>query len=249
VTPAEPGIDELAGVFERLDRVLARAVSRVARIAGDQAAGDPFRGLYISVQDASRMAERGRWSPILGVSDDEPEVTEVLDSGSRLARLAYDFGLSAFDIDVLAIALAPEVDLGYGRLYAFLQDDVSRRRPSVDLALNLLCPTVQAKTARREHFAADAPLVAGELVALAGDPAGEPSLAQALDIDSGVVRYLLGIGGPDHRGRVAAEPARPVGLVGRAEVVVGKDVRLADDLHQAARDASHMWHATRHEQP
>jgi AAA+ superfamily predicted ATPase len=197
MTPAEPGIDELAGVFERLDRVLARAVSRVVSVAGDQAAGDPFRGMYISAQDAVRMAERGRGSTILGVSDDEPPVTEVLDSGSRLARLAYDFGLSAFDIDVLAIALAPEVDLAYGRLYAFLQDDVSRRRPSVDLALNLLCPTVQAKTARREHFAGDAPLVAGELVALAGDPGGEPSLAEALDIDRGVVRYLLGIGGPD----------------------------------------------------
>ncbi len=145
------------------------------------------------------MAERGRWSPILGVSDDEPPVTAVLDPSSRLAALAYDFGLSAFDVDVLTIALAPEVDLGYGRLYAFLQDDVSRRRPSVDLALNLLCPTVEAKTARREHFAADAPLIAGDLVTLGGDPAApaESSLAQALEVDGAVARYLLGIGGPD----------------------------------------------------
>ena len=134
----ELSIEELAGALERLDRMLTRAVERIARVAGDQVAADPFRGLYISAQDASRMAERGRWSPILGVSDDEPPVTAVLDPSSRLAAVAYDFGLSAFDVDVLTIALAPEVDLGYGRLYAFLQDDVSRRRPSVDLVLNLL---------------------------------------------------------------------------------------------------------------
>ena len=37
------------------------------------------------------------------------------------------------------IALAPEIDLRYERLYAYLHDDVSRRHPSVDLALNLDC--------------------------------------------------------------------------------------------------------------
>jgi ATPase family associated with various cellular activities (AAA) len=202
----EAAIDGLTGALERLDRMLSRAVERIAQVTGDQAAGDPFRGLYITAQEASHMAARGRWSPILGVIDDEPPVTAVLDPSSRLAALAYDFGLGAFDIDVLTIALAPEIDLGYGRLYAFLQDDVSRRRPSVDLALNLLCATVQAKTARREHFAADAPLIAGDLVTLGGDPVrpAESSLAQALEVDGGVARHLLGIGGPDPRLRLDA---------------------------------------------
>ena len=199
MTPREPRIDELHGVLDRLDRILSGAVQRLARAVGDQAAGDPFRGLYISVQDAARIAGRGRWSPLLGVSDEEPPVTDVLDAGSRLAALASEHGLSGFDIDVIVVALAPELDLGYGRVYAFLQDDVSRRRPSVDLALNLLCPTIEAKTARREHFAADAPLIAGELITLRADPSGapEPLLSEVLELDRAVVRHLLGIGGPD----------------------------------------------------
>jgi hypothetical protein len=46
--------------------------------------------------------------------------------------------LSAFDVDLILLALAPKLDLRYERLYAYLQDDVTRTWPSVDLALNLL---------------------------------------------------------------------------------------------------------------
>ena len=48
-------------------------------------------------------------------------------------------------IDVLLICLASELDLRYERLYAYLQDDVTRKQPSVDLVLNLLCPSFEAK--------------------------------------------------------------------------------------------------------
>jgi hypothetical protein len=208
MTSAETYIDELREVLERLDRILARAVERMIDLVGGQAAADPFRGLYISSEDASRIAERGFRSPLIGVIDGEPPVTDVLDARSRLAGLASRFGLSGFDVDVLAISLAPEVDLSYGRLYAFLQDDVSRRSPSVDLALNLLCPTIEAKTARREHFAADAPLIAGDLLALGGGP-GIPMLAQTLEVDGVAVRHVLGIGGPDPALRLDSTVADP----------------------------------------
>jgi AAA+ superfamily predicted ATPase len=219
----EPRFDELLGVLERLDRILARAVHRLVQTVGDQAAADPFRGLYTSVHDATRMATDSRWSPLLGVADNEPPLTSVLDPDSRLVALAADHGLSSFDIDVLAITLAPEVDLGYGRLYAFLQDDVSRRRPSVDLALNLLCPTIEAKMARREHFAADAPLISADLVQLVTDPAGPPGplLARVLDVDDAVVRHLLGVGGPDPELRhdcTLVEPAADHGPAPGTEV-------------------------------
>ena len=197
MTADEPAIDGLLGVLGRLDRMLARAVQRLVQTVGDHAAGDPFRGLYISVDDATRMAEGTRWSPLLGVADGEPPLSDVLDPASPLARLAADHGLPSFDVEALVIALAPEVDLGYGRLYAFLQDDVSRRRPSVDLVLNLLCPTIEAKVARCEHFAADAPLIAGELIDLVAEPGGGPLLARTLELDGAVARHLLGVGGPD----------------------------------------------------
>ena len=44
-----------------------------------------------------------------------------------------------------AIALAPELDRQYVRIYAILQDDMSKKRPTVELALNLLCSTFYEK--------------------------------------------------------------------------------------------------------
>ena len=58
--------------------------------------------------------------------------------GQLATHIAGDhFGLDACDLDVILIALTRELDLRYKRLYAYLHDDVTRRRPSVDLALTL----------------------------------------------------------------------------------------------------------------
>jgi SpoVK/Ycf46/Vps4 family AAA+-type ATPase len=112
---------------------------------------------------------------------------------SRLAWLKSTFGLSRFEVDVILIALAPELDLRYERLYAYLQDDVTRKRPSIDLVLNLLCPSAAAKLARRAHFASDAPLMLHRLLHLIPDPnqVQPPLLAHYLKVDEQIVRLLL----------------------------------------------------------
>jgi ATP-dependent 26S proteasome regulatory subunit len=203
VTDVADRVDGLGGLLGRLDRILGRATERMVQALGPQASGDPFRGLYISDHDALRLSTSPRSSPILGVAEGEVSLAEVLEPGSRLATLARDHGLSGFDLEVVGLALAPEIELVYERLYAFLQDDVSRRRPSVDLALNLLCPSAEAKVARREHFASDAPLIRHELVALQAEPASPspPLLARFIKLDDAVVRFLLGEGGLDPRVR------------------------------------------------
>ena len=55
----------------------------------------------------------------------------------RLERLALAFELDPFDQDAFLVCLAPDLDLRYERLYAYLQDDVTRKRPNVDLILRL----------------------------------------------------------------------------------------------------------------
>ncbi|MDL1985827.1 MAG: hypothetical protein LWX54_16880 [Deltaproteobacteria bacterium] len=77
----------------------------------------------------------------------------------RLEKLAHLFRLIPFDIDVLLICLTSELDLRYEQLYAYLQDDVTKKRPSVDLVLNLLCPSFESKLAARERFSYHLPEV------------------------------------------------------------------------------------------
>ena len=89
--------------------------------------------------------------------------------------------------------LALEVDLKYERLYAYLQDDVTKKRPTVNLVLNLLCPSAEAKLMSRSCFASYAPLIANELLHLIPDPnqSQQPLLAYSLKLDDQIVRLLL----------------------------------------------------------
>ena len=55
----------------------------------------------------------------------------------RLRALADRFGLDDLDVELLLTAMAPDVDDRFERYYGYLNDDVTRRRVSVGLALGL----------------------------------------------------------------------------------------------------------------
>ena len=125
---------------------------------------------------------------------------------SRLGDLKRHFRLSAFDIDVMIIALAPELDRRYEEFYTYLQKDARRIRPSVDLVLNLLCKDAAEKIQRRANFAPESPLISSSLVALT-TPSHTPQatlLGHELVLESAVVRYLLAESGLDQEMRAFA---------------------------------------------
>lgn len=115
-----------------------------------------------------------------------------ISAGSRLARLAGQFNLSAFDCDVLLLALAPELDLRYERIYGYIQDDVTKKRPTVNLALRLFCTSdaemLAARAAYARRAAAGAPIDQ-----LADDGQRHAPLARALKLDARIVDELLGL--------------------------------------------------------
>ncbi|MEO0687403.1 MAG: hypothetical protein AAFY76_20730, partial [Cyanobacteria bacterium J06649_11] len=109
-------------------------------------------------------------------------------SDSIIAWLQKTFNLSAFDLEILAIALAPELDRQYERIYVYLQDEISNQRPTVDLVLNLLCSNIGEKLLRRQHFTTNAPLIHHRLIHLTT----EATLLRChLNLDSQVIRLLL----------------------------------------------------------
>jgi hypothetical protein len=196
-------IDELFQALQRLDQLLERAMPPAQVTYGAAAGADPYRGLYISEQEAERLLAREPGAPVLRGEHTEAEEPSLAPLGdvSRLAWLGQAFDLSPFDLDVIVIALAPELDLRYERLYAYLQDDVTRKRPMVDLVLNLLCASREEKLERRAYFAADALLVRHGLLHLLPDThqVQPPLLAHYLKLDEQIVRFLLGQEGLDAR--------------------------------------------------
>ena len=129
----------------------------------------------------------------------------------RLDQLAQHFHLTPLDQDILLVALAPEIDLRYGRLYAYLQDNVTHRHPSVDLALSLLHPDFYAKMAAQARLTAEAPLLRHHLLYLWHDPANpHPAwLDYVLTVDKRIVRYLLDGDEPDERVATYLEVVSP----------------------------------------
>ncbi|GIE35150.1 ATPase AAA [Actinoplanes italicus] len=175
----------LSAALRRLDTLLDHAVRAAPAAFGPASAVDRFRGLYIDADEAARLLTRSPGEPLFPppAGGDRPGRGEDV--------LLRGLGLSGFEVDLLAIAVAPEVDLRYERIYAYLQDDVTRRRPSVDLAFNLLCGTAEERLAARARLSPDAPLLAGGL--LREPPEHDrPLPARTLVASEQVVRFLLG---------------------------------------------------------
>nr|WP_297382394.1 ATP-binding protein [uncultured Roseateles sp.] len=200
--PPDFQMEGLWAALGRLDRMLERAANAADAAAVPAAAGaqpEPYRGLYVTTQDVQRLVRQGPGEPWLaghgpGAGSVEPAAPPPMPESSRFPWLQQAFGLDTIDLDIVLVALAPEVDLRYERLYAYLQDDVTRRRPTVDLVLNLLCASRDAKILARARFGPEAPLVRHRLVQLAGDAGaiGTPLLSQAIKLEEPVVRLLLG---------------------------------------------------------
>src|SRR3954469_438221 len=106
--------------FDFVDHRVMAAVQRVA--SSDPNPADPFRGLYISDETALKLT---RGESVSGADDRREAVTRAL-------------RLDLLDSAVLAVCAAPELNPRYGRLFAYLQDDVTRKLPSPRLVGHLL---------------------------------------------------------------------------------------------------------------
>jgi len=193
----------LIHVLRRLELIEARVRAAVARRrATDPETDDRFRGLYISQGHVDRLlAEKSvPAAPDAGAAKARDEIEAAADAAERegadlrLRRLARNFHLDDIDIELLLIAMAPDVDARFERLYGYLQDDVSRRRASVGLGLEL-CGLPSSSAYARSRLAAGAPLVDEYLVQVEENE--RPVLTRPLRVPDRVAAHLLGSDIPD----------------------------------------------------
>jgi ATPase family associated with various cellular activities (AAA) len=150
--------------------------------------------IHPKVEEEQRIS----WLQETEISSEQASI--IIREDSLLAWLQKTFSLSAFDLDILAIALAPELDRHYERVYAYLQDDMSGKKPTVDMVLNLLCASIPEQLSRRKHFTTNAPLINYRLLHLASETHQQTTLlSHHLILDTQVVRLLLQQPGLDSR--------------------------------------------------
>ncbi len=117
----------------------------------------------------------------------------------RLNTLSELFHLSPFEVDVLLLCLLSELDLRYEKVYSYMQNDVTRKRPTVDLAIKLLCSSIEEKFGAREYFSSTAPLIKNHLIYVIGDGQELPLLSKSIKIDERIISFLMGTDGIDRR--------------------------------------------------
>ncbi|MGC9347766.1 MAG: ATP-binding protein [Anaerolineae bacterium] len=226
--PQEIAQAHLLTELHRLDARLQRAVERW-RLAG-QDPDDAFRGLYIPDDEVQALLDRPLGSNWGATATLPQEIDQQLKGQAARARqwaeaiarnaedagiilplehLRATFRLSPFELDTLLICVAPSIDLRYQRIYAYLQDDVTKKHPTVNLVLDLLSDDDEVGADPEEdtagpnrltllsRFSEDAPLLRNGLVELRcpSDTGQAPRLAHEIHLDEGLASWLLGMGG------------------------------------------------------
>ena len=148
-------------------------------------------------------------------SEIDDKVTKSMERGVFLAlpQLAHLFALSPFELQTIIICLAPELDRKYDKLYAYLQDDITRKKPSVNLVLDLLCSTREDRWKARTLFSEHAPLFRAGILHMSDDlqsPSGASDLARFLKLDQRIAGFLLGNNSIDGRLDGIAQLYQPI---------------------------------------
>lgn len=150
------------------------------------------------------------------------------EAASRLTELGAALDLEPFDLDVLLVALAPDLDDRYAAVFAALQGNRLATRPSPALLLTLLCSSAGERLARRSFLGPGAPLVRFEVVRLVPCGSAEQPAASMVEVDPRIVDFLLGEDGLDPRlepvGSLVA-PRFGLGTGGLEAVLGGLDAR------------------------
>ncbi|UFJ38959.1 AAA family ATPase [Brevibacillus humidisoli] len=164
----------------------------------------PWRGLVVSEAEVVTLLQERT------VDDEDPVAGQLYDEadawaayiGSRLAAseqegirlplpdLVRRFRLSSFERHCILLCLAPEVNRKYEKLFAFLQDDITQKKPTIDLTLQLFCKSEEERLTARHAFLDDAALPR-YLLEPRGDGEREALLTRPLQLDERIVRLLL----------------------------------------------------------
>lgn len=200
-------LDEIRSEFERLDLLLHRQILRLRKTY--ELSLDEFRGLYISDKHVDQLLvnETGHSAD---VADPTPrQLLERAQELRRLRRTSVDgspwqelvraLRLTPFEEDVLLLAVAPQIDLKYEILYGYLNNDVSRKWPTRDLALRLFADASEDYATGRWQLGERAPLFANGVLQLSVPDPPVAWLAAGFQPAPGLADFLLGQGYSDSR--------------------------------------------------
>jgi SpoVK/Ycf46/Vps4 family AAA+-type ATPase len=215
-------IDEL----NLLDARLGFAISRLAEVSERQDWNE-YSGLYISEKEVECSLKKDIAQN--SITNGGPYDKTTTDKLNRLEKIVHNnreqiwkenstacplyylskaLSLSPFELNIIIACLAPEIDSKYEKLYAYLHNDVTRKKPSMGLILDLLCTTIQDKLEYRRFFSNRSVLFKFMILEFdlrdsggGGATSNHPHhlLSAPLKLDEHIINFILGTNEIDTR--------------------------------------------------
>lgn len=245
----ENSTEHLTEELHRIDLLLGNQYLRAKHLFENKG---EFHGLYISDEDVDAFLKNPRSGPswVVGTSGKDHSEVELAGQSIRekvqesrrrgialkLDHLAETFGLTRSDLDLLILCMAAGLDTGYEKVFAYLQDDMTRKKLSAGLAMDILGLTFHGRLKLRDRLADTSPLVSHRLVHVTSDSASPdgPFVSRFLHADERIVSWLFD--GEKVSGFPNVGPDRAFDIV--RPIVTFDDLVLPDSLKQQIRTAA-----------
>ncbi len=192
-------LDWLLEELERIDLLIKDKMGKAPK----SHAGSDFLGLYVSEKEVnSLLTKQSGWQE---KREQEDELSFTIGVEKKIANRGLPppletfkelYDLSSFEIDAVLLALASELDAKYEKIFAYMQDDVTKKRPTVGLILSIFCQSKKEEIQARDHFSYDSTLIKNLIFHLQDDDI--PLLEKTVKLDDRVLGFLLGSNELDH---------------------------------------------------
>lgn len=186
---------ELARRLRRIDLLLLRAVRRQRARPAMRAKGQFWGSVITDDEVDALLRAHGEidYTHTPDGLDDAIHASESLrnDHNGRVGRLKKAFDLDGDDTDLVLLSLAPEISAGYGKIFAYLNDNLNQAFLTVDLATRVLRTERTQRLALQARLMSSSPLIKNRLLLLNPPDGADTHTSRRVHPSGRFLRWLL----------------------------------------------------------
>lgn len=186
---------DLARRLRRTDLLLLRAVRRQRARPAMRAKGQFWGSVITDDEVDALLRSHGEIDYVIeadGLDDSVAASGAYRDAdGGRFSQLRSAFHLDGDDMDLILLSLAPEISAGYGKIFAFLNDNLNQAYLTVDLASRVLRTERRQRLLLQSRLLPGAPLIQNRLLMLHPIEGTETHTSRRVHPAPRLLRWLL----------------------------------------------------------
>jgi AAA+ superfamily predicted ATPase len=186
---------DLARRLRRSDLLLLRAVRRQRARPAMRAKGQFWGSVITDDEVDALLRAHGEIDYVAeadGLDDAIMASTAYRDApGGRFSQLRKAFNLDGDDMDLVLLSLAPEISAGYGKIFAYLNDNLNQAYLTVDLATRVLRTERRQRLALQSRILPGAPLIQNRLLLLNPPEGTDTHTSRRVHPAPRLLRWLL----------------------------------------------------------